>query len=383
MDRSEDNEFYFNENEISRYARHLSLPEVGVSGQRKLKQSSVFCVGLGGLGSPLLIYLAASGVGKIGIIDFDLVEESNLQRQIIHCSNSIGRPKTLSAKNRILEINPFCQVEVFNSSLNSRNALDILNEYDIICDCTDNFPSRYLINDACVILGKPNIYGSIQGFQGQATVFNLKPDSPNFRDLVPEPPPRNLLPTCSEGGVLGILPGIIGLIQATETIKIITNIGKSLDGRLLVFDALLMKFKELSLRHNQSSDKILTLIDYETFCADKKSIKHTKEDESINSISVGNLRDLVNNKSPDLILIDVREEEEFVISSIHKALSFPLSEIQRGDAIPKLQKLAKDKKVYLYCKTGKRSLSALKILNNYGIQGVNLDGGIDAWRRNL
>jgi len=383
MDRSEDNEFYFNENEISRYARHLSLPEVGIAGQRKLKKSSVFCVGIGGLGSPLLIYLAASGVGKIGIIDFDFVEESNLQRQIIHCSNSIGRPKTLSAKNRILEINPFCQVEVFNSSLNSRNALDILNEYDIICDCTDNFPSRYLINDACVILGKPNIYGSIQGFQGQATVFNLKPDSPNFRDLVPEPPPRNLLPTCSEGGVLGILPGIIGLIQATETIKIITNIGKSLDGRLLVFDALLMKFKELSLRHNQSSDKILTLIDYETFCADKKSIKHTKEDESINSISVGNLRDLVNNKSPDLILIDVREEEEFVISSIHKALSFPLSEIQRGDAIPKLQKLAKDKKVYLYCKTGKRSLSALKILNNYGIQGVNLDGGIDAWRRNL
>ena len=225
--------------EIARYARHISLPEIGFKGQEKLKQSSVACIGTGGLGSPLLIYLAAAGVGRIGIVDFDVVEHSNLQRQIIHSTSSIGLLKTDSAKQHILKINPSCQVDLFNQKITSGNALEILKTYDVICDCSDNFPTRYLINDACLILKKPNIYGSIARFEGQASVFNLKEDSPNYRDLIPIPPPRELIPSCSEAGVLGVLPGIIGTIQATEVIKIIANIGYPLDGRLLIFLSLI------------------------------------------------------------------------------------------------------------------------------------------------
>ena len=249
MEQSQ-NEANLSSEEIARYARHISLPEIGIKGQEKLKISSVACIGTGGLGSPLLIYLAAAGVGRIGIVDFDVVEYSNLQRQIIHTTNSIGLLKTDSAKQHILKINPSCRVDLFNQKLTSSNALEILKAYDVICDCSDNFPTRYLINDACLILNKPNIYGSIARFEGQVSVFNLKEDSPNYRDLIPTPPPQELIPSCSEAGVMGILPGIIGTIQAAEAIKIITNIGYPLNGRILIFNALTMQFKELRLKSN-------------------------------------------------------------------------------------------------------------------------------------
>ncbi|MCP4972962.1 MAG: molybdopterin-synthase adenylyltransferase MoeB, partial [Prochlorococcus sp.] len=251
--------------ELARFSRHLSLPEVGMAGQKRLKAAAVLCVGSGGLGSPLLLYLAAAGVGRIGIVDFDLVDVSNLQRQVIHGTSWVGQPKTSSARSRILEINPHCQVDVFETALTSDNALEIIRPYDLVCDGTDNFPSRYLVNDACVILGKPNVYGSIHRFEGQASVFNLNSDSPNYRDLVPEPPPPGLVPSCAEGGVMGVLPGLIGLIQATEAIKIITDIGSPLDGRLLLVDALSMSFKELRLQQSQERVEIDRLIDYQDF----------------------------------------------------------------------------------------------------------------------
>ena len=266
MEQSQ-NEANLNSEEIARYARHISLPEIGIKGQEKLKRSSVACIGTGRLGSPLLIYLAAAGIGRIGIVDFDVVEYSNLQRQIIHTTNSIGLLKTDSAKRHILKINPSCRVDLFNQKLTSSNALEILRTYDVICDCSDNFPTRYLINDACLILNKPNIYGSIARFEGQVSVFNLKKDSPNYRDLIPTPPPQELIPSCSEAGVMGILPGIIGTIQAAEAIKIITNIGSPLNGRILIFNALKMSFKELTLRSNPENKKINELIDYEIFCS--------------------------------------------------------------------------------------------------------------------
>ena len=255
MEQSQ-NEANLSSEEIARYARHISLPEIGIKGQEKLKTSSVACIGTGGLGSPLLIYLAAAGIGRIGIVDFDVVEYSNLQRQIIHTTDSIGLLKTDSAKQHIRKINPSCRVDLFNQKLTSSNALEILKAYDVICDCSDNFPTRYLINDACLILNKPNIYGSIARFEGQVSVFNLKEDSPNYRDLIPTPPPQELIPSCSEAGVMGILPGIIGTIQAAEAIKIITNIGYPLNGRILIFNALKMQFKELTLKSNPENKNI-------------------------------------------------------------------------------------------------------------------------------
>ena len=269
MEQSQ-NETNLSSEEIARYARHISLDEIGIKGQEKLKTSSVACIGTGGLGSPLLIYLAAAGIGRIGIVDFDVVEYSNLQRQIIHNTNSIGLLKTDSAKQHILKINPSCQVDLFNQKLTSGNALEILRTYDVICDCSDNFPTRYLINDACIILKKPNIYGSIARFEGQVSVFNLKEDSPNYRDLIPTPPPQELIPSCSEAGVMGILPGIIGTIQAAEAIKIITNIGFPLNGRILIFNALKMSFKELTLKSSPENRNISKLIDYTSFCAEVK-----------------------------------------------------------------------------------------------------------------
>ncbi|MEM9511926.1 MAG: molybdopterin-synthase adenylyltransferase MoeB, partial [Cyanobacteria bacterium P01_E01_bin.48] len=233
--------------ELERYSRHLILPEVGVEGQKRLKAGKVLCIGSGGLGSPLLLYLAAAGIGRLGLVDFDVVDHSNLQRQIIHGTSWVDKPKIQSAKNRILEINPYCQVDLYETRLEASNALEIFGDYDIVVDGTDNFPTRYLVNDACVITGKPNVYGSIFRFEGQATVFNYE-GGPNYRDLYPEPPPPGLVPSCAEGGVLGILPGLIGVIQATETVKILLGKGTTLNGRLLLYDALNMKFRELKLR---------------------------------------------------------------------------------------------------------------------------------------
>jgi len=368
-----------NSEEFSRYARHISLPEIGIKGQEKMKTSSVACIGTGGLGSPLLIYLAAAGIGRIGIIDFDMVEYSNLQRQIIHTTNSIGILKTHSAKEHILKINPSCQVDLFNHKLTSSNALEILKNYDLICDCSDNFPTRYLINDACLILNKPNIYGSIAKFEGQASVFNLKKNSPNYRDLIPNPPPKELIPTCSEAGVMGILPGIIGTIQATEAIKIITNIGYPLDGRLLIFNALKMSFKELTLKANSENKNITKLIDYERFCSEVK-VKY-ELDHDIKMISVKELKLLLMESSKDILLIDVRNPFEHNEYSISGSKLIPLSTIENGEAINEIKILAAQKHLYIFCKSGKRSLRAIKCLKKFGISSINIEGGIDAWNK--
>ncbi len=376
MERSQ-NETHLNSEEIARYARHISLPEIGIKGQEKLKQSSVACIGTGGLGSPLLIYLAAAGIGRIGIVDFDVVESSNLQRQIIHTTNSIGLLKTDSAKQHILEINPSCRVDLFNQKLTSSNALEILKAYDVICDCSDNFPTRYLINDACLILNRPYIYGSIARFEGQVSVFNLKEDSPNYRDLIPTPPPEELIPSCSEAGVMGILPGIIGTIQAAETIKIITNIGYPLNGRLLIFNALKMNFKELTLKSNPENKNIHNLIDYKSFCS-KVKVKNDIDCE-IKNISIKELKILLSQSSNAIQLIDVRNPNEQHQCSIAGARLIPLSTIESGEAIHEIKILSAKKNLYVFCKSGKRSLRALKYLNKFGIRGINIQGGIEAW----
>ena len=373
------NETNLSSEEIARYARHISLNEIGIKGQEKLKKSSVACVGTGGLGSPLLIYLAAAGIGRIGIVDFDVVESSNLQRQIIHTTNSIGLLKTDSAKEHILKINPTCRVELFNQKLTSSNALDILSNYDVICDCSDNFPTRYLINDACLILNKPNIYGSIARFEGQVSVFNLTKNSPNYRDLLPTPPPQELIPSCSEAGVMGILPGVIGTIQAAETIKILTNIGLPLNGRLLIFDALKMNFKELTLKSSSENRKIDKLIDYKSFCSQVK-VKN-EVDLDIKSISARELKLLRREESKNTLLIDVRDQIERNECSISGSMLIPLNSIESGESIKKIKSLAARKNLYVFCKSGKRSLRALKHLKKRGIKGINLEGGIEAWNK--
>ncbi len=378
MEQSQ-NEANLSSEEIARYARHISLPEIGIKGQEKLKQSSVACIGTGGLGSPLLIYLAAAGIGRIGIIDFDVVESSNLQRQVIHTTNSIGLLKTDSAKQHILKINPSCRVDLFNQKLTSSNALEILKTYDVICDCSDNFPTRYLINDACLILNKPNIYGSIARFEGQVSVFNLKKDSPNYRDLIPIPPPQELIPSCSEAGVMGILPGIIGTIQATEVIKIITDIGCPLNGRLLIFNALEMNFKELTLKSNPENRNINKLIDYKNFCSETK-VKD-EVDFDIKSISVKELKILLSQSSKEILLIDVRNQIEHKECSISGSRLIPISNIESGEAIKEIKILAAKKNLYVFCKSGKRSMRAIKHLKKFGIVGINIEGGIEAWNQ--
>ncbi len=356
--------------ELERYSRHMFLPEIGESGQKKLKSSSVLCIGCGGLGSPLLMYLAAAGIGNIGIIDSDVVESSNLQRQVIHSTDSIKKAKVESAKLRILEINPHTNVDMFNMMLTIDNALRVIKPFDIICDCTDNFESKFIINDASLILNKPNIFGAVSKFEGHSTVFNLNSNSPNLRDLIPEPPPENLLPSCSEAGVMGILPGLIGIIQATEAIKIITEIGEVLDGRILVFDALKMRFKELKLEKNPNQAPIKEL-----------SNSNKVKSSSINNISVKVLKDLLNTESSDLALIDVRTESEAKLGSIQKAILIPLKNIEEGKDIDKIKAISSNKKLYIHCRSGSRSIRAIEILKNHGIHAINVKGGIEAWKK--
>ncbi|WP_320676065.1 molybdopterin-synthase adenylyltransferase MoeB [Prochlorococcus sp. MIT 1300] len=365
--------------ELLRYARHLSLAEIGIEGQKKLKASSVLCVGSGGLGSPLLLYLASAGVGKIGIVDFDIVEESNLQRQIIHSTEWIGENKTASAKARLLEINPFCQINLYNEKISPTNALEIIKPYDIVCDCTDNFPSRYLLNDACVILEKPNVYGSVQQFEGQVSVFNLTKNSPNYRDLLPVPPPEELIPSCAQAGVIGVVPGLIGVIQASEVIKIITEIGSILNGRLLVFNALNMHFRELKLKKNPNSAKITNLIDYKKFCQSKDTSKDLEITNQIETISAGKLKIMMSENPDSIILIDVRMPHENQISSIKGAKLYPLSQIENGELVEEIKAMAKGRKLFIHCKSGHRSLKAIRELSRHGIKGINVIGGIDAW----
>jgi sulfur-carrier protein adenylyltransferase/sulfurtransferase len=370
--------------EYERYSRHLILPEVGLDGQKRLKAASVLCIGTGGLGSPLLLYLAAAGIGRIGIVDFDVVDTSNLQRQVIHGTSWVGKPKIESAKNRIHEINPHCQVDLYETRLSSENALSILEPYDVVVDGTDNFPTRYLVNDACVLLNKPNVYGSIFRFEGQATVFNYQ-DGPNYRDLYPEPPPPGMVPSCAEGGVLGILPGIIGVIQATETVKIILGQGQTLSGRLMLYDALNMKFRELKLRPNPVRPVIEKLIDYEQFCGiPQAKAEAEKQQAQLAEMTVVELNDLIKSGANDFVLVDVRNPNEYDIARIPGSVLVPLPEIESGPGVQKVKDLLNGStRLIVHCKMGGRSAKALGILAESGVTGTNIKGGIQAWSREV
>jgi molybdopterin/thiamine biosynthesis adenylyltransferase/rhodanese-related sulfurtransferase/molybdopterin converting factor small subunit len=364
--------------EILRYSRHLILPDVGLEGQKKLKAARVLLVGAGGLGSPAALYLAAAGVGTLGIVDFDVVDKTNLQRQILHGTSAIGTPKLESAAARIHDLNPNVRVEPFETRLTSENALDIIREFDIVADGTDNFPTRYLVNDACVLLGKPNVYGSIFRFEGQASVFYAK-QGPCYRCLYSEPPPPGLVPSCAEGGVLGVLPGIIGSIQAMETIKLILGAGEPLIGRLVLFDALKLQFRELKLAKDPDCPvcgrhpTLTTLIDYEAFCG--VGAEPPYEGAEITAQDLKQEWD----KRRDLLVIDVREPHEYEIAHIDGAVLIPLSELPT-----RLGELDGHREIVTHCHHGARSLKALEILKGAGFGKVrSLRGGIDAWAVNV
>ena len=366
--------------ERGRYARHLILPEVGLSGQERLKAASVLCVGAGGLGSPLLLYLAAAGVGRLGIVDGDAVELSNLQRQVIHRSDAVGRSKARSAAESLHALNPHCQIDVHDVMVDRSNVMDLIADYDVVCDGTDNFASRYLINDACVLSGKPLIYGSVQRFEGQVTVFNCDPDSPNFRDLLPVPPSPGAIPSCSEAGVMGVMPGLIGLLQATETIKLITGIGRCLNGRLLVVDALSMRFRELTLRRDPDRPAIKDLIDYTQFCG---AATTDMDSSAIETISVTELKALLDGDAGDLALVDVRNPAEAEVVVIPSAVLIPLATIESGEAIEQVRSLAEGRRLFVHCKLGMRSAKAAQLLAEHGITAINVAGGIDAWAQEV
>jgi sulfur-carrier protein adenylyltransferase/sulfurtransferase len=365
--------------ELARYSRHLILPEVGEEGQRKLKAARVLCVGTGGLGSPLALYLAAAGVGTLGLVDFDVVDASNLQRQIIHSTADIGRKKLDSAGEKLKALNPNLNVVKHDTLLSSANALEILKDYDVIADGTDNFPTRYLVNDACVLLGKPNAYGSIFRFEGQASVFAAK-DGPCYRCLYPEPPPPGLVPSCAEGGVLGILPGLVGVIQATETIKLILGRGSSLVGRLLLVDALSMRFRELKLRKNPECPvcgghpTVTKLIDYQQFCGIAPAVKEENAVKNgIPQITVTDLKRRIDT-GEDVFVLDVREPFEYQIANIGGKL------IPQGEVPQRLSEIDREREIIVHCKSGGRSQRIAEFLKQSGYEKVaNLSGGILAW----
>jgi sulfur-carrier protein adenylyltransferase/sulfurtransferase len=368
--------------EIKRYSRHLIMPEVGVDGQRRLKAGSVLCIGAGGLGSPAAMYLAAAGVGTIGIVDFDVVDYSNLQRQIIHGTPDVGRSKLESARDRLLAINPNIEVKTYETALSSKNALELFGPYDVILDGTDNFPTRYLVNDACVLLGKPNTYGSIFRFEGQASVFGA-PGGPCYRCLYPEPPPPGLVPSCAEGGVLGVLPGVIGVIQATEAIKLLAGIGESLVGRFLIYDALRMRFRELKLKKDPdcpvcgTHPTVTKLIDYEEFCGIRPAAEPAMAAALAGNgyeISAVELKARLE-RGDKLRIIDVREPNEYQINRIPGSVLMPLGEVPRRYA-----ELDPDEEFVMQCKVGGRSAKAADFLRSVGFKRVlNLKGGILDW----
>jgi molybdopterin/thiamine biosynthesis adenylyltransferase/rhodanese-related sulfurtransferase len=363
--------------EILRYSRHLIMPEVGMDGQLKLKQAKVLCIGTGGLGAPLGLYLAAAGVGRIGLVDFDVVDFTNLQRQVLFGTTDVGRPKIAAAADHLRNLNPEIQIDTFETHLSSDNALDILKDYDIVVDGTDNFPTRYLVNDACVILGKPNVYGSIFRFEGQITIFGA-PGGPCYRCLYPEPPPPGLVPSCAEGGVLGVLPGIVGTIQAAETLKLIIGKGQSLAGRLLLFDALAMKFRELKLRKNPECPvcgehpTITKLIDYEEFCGIRGE-EAAMPDLNVPEITPKQFKERLD-RGEEIYILDVREPHEYQICNLGGHL-IPLGELARRAA-----ELDSSKEIVAHCRSGKRSAEAVNFLRNAGFRKIwNLKGGILAW----
>jgi len=368
-----------NNDEIRRYSRHLILPEVGLAGQKKICSTSVLCIGAGGLGSPIAMYLAAAGIGKIGILDFDAVDFSNLQRQILHGTEDVGRPKTESAKAMLQSINPNVEVVIHNTRISSENALDIIRPYNIVVDGTDNFPTRYLTNDACVLLKKPNVYGSIFRFEGQASVFAPHLGGPCYRCLYPEPPPPGMVPSCAEGGVLGVLPGIIGTIQATEILKLALGKGNSLVGRLLLFDALDMRFRELKLRRDPQCPvcgdhpSITELIDYEMFCGivPEPANAATNPDE----VTVQEMKRALDDSNLGIGVLDVREPDEYQIAHIDGVQLLPLSVLPR-----RFTELDPNHQYYIHCKSGIRSMRALEFLREQGFKYLkNVKGGIDAW----
>ena len=365
--------------EIRRYSRHLLLPEVALGGQKKLKSASVLVVGTGGLGSPVALYLAAAGIGHIGLVDFDVVDYSNLQRQIIHGTDDVGRPKLHSARERILDINPHVEVILHETAMDSSNALDIVDKYDVVIDGTDNFPTRYLTNDACVLLGKPNVYGSIFRFDGQASVFYAK-EGPCYRCLFPEPPPPGMVPSCAEGGVLGVLPGVIGTIQATEAIKLILGEGNPLIGRLLLYDALGMSFDEVKLPKNPrcpvcgENPTVTELIDYVQFCGldPAEALEPTWE------ITAIELKEKLDNGN-GVVLLDVREPHEWEISLLEGALLIP-----QNDLPARLSELDSTDEIVVYCQKGIRSARAVNLLRDAGFRRLkHLRGGVNGWARTV
>ncbi len=362
--------------EILRYSRHLIMPEVGMEGQQKLKAAKVLCIGTGGLGSPLALYLAAAGIGTLGLVDFDVVDYTNLQRQIIHSTPDVGRKKLDSAAEKLQALNPFLNIRKFDMRLSSENALELFREFDIVADGTDNFPTRYLVNDACVLTGKPNVYGSIFRFEGQASVFATE-DGPCYRCLYPEPPPPGLVPSCAEGGVLGILPGLVGVMQATEVIKLILGVGEPLIGRLLLIDALAMKFRELKLRKNPEcpvcgpNPTVTKLIDYNEFCGirgEEMAVEVTTSD-----IQVEELKRRLD-AGDNIYVLDVREPHEYQICNIGGHL-IPLNDLPN-----RLNELDKNSEIVAHCKMGGRSAKAVDFLRQSGFKNVrNMTGGILAW----
>jgi len=365
-----------NNEEILRYSRHLIMPEVGMQGQLKLKAAKVLCIGAGGLGSPLALYLGAAGIGTLGIVDFDLVDYTNLQRQIIHSTGDVGRPKLDSAAEKLKAMNPFLNIRTFETRLSSENALELFKEFDVIADGTDNFPTRYLVNDACVLTGKPNVYGSIFRFEGQASVFATEP-GPCYRCLYPEPPPPGLVPSCAEGGVLGILPGLVGVIQATEVIKLILGTGDPLIGRLLLVDALGMKFRELKLRKNPdcpacgTHPTITQLIDYQEFCGIRG--EEAPAEATTSEIPVEELKRRLD-RGDDLLILDVREPHEYQICNLGGYL------IPLGELPSRVHELDTSREIVAHCRSGVRSAKAVNFLRQAGFKKVhNLSGGILAW----
>jgi adenylyltransferase/sulfurtransferase len=359
--------------EVRRYSRHLIIPDVGMVGQKRLKNAKVLCVGAGGLGSPALLYLAAAGVGTLGIVDDDVVDESNLQRQVIHGQSDIGKSKALSAKESVAEINPLITVNVHQLRLDSTNVLDVFRDYDLIVDGTDNFATRYLVNDACVLLGKPYVWGSIYRFEGQVSVF-WEEYGPNYRHLYPEPPPPGMVPSCAEGGVLGVLCASIGSVMVTEAIKLITGIGDPLVGRLMIYDALEMTYRQVKVRRDPDAPAITELIDYEAFCGAVS--EEASEAVKDSTITARDLKDMID-AGKEIALIDVREPNEFEIVSIPGATLIPKGEFLNGNA---LSKLPQDKQIVLYCKSGMRSAEALAVTKSAGFSdAVHVGGGVLAW----
>ncbi len=371
--------------ELRRYQRHLIMPEVGVQGQKKLKAASVLLIGAGGLGSPLALYLAAAGVGRIGIVDFDVVEESNLHRQLLHGIKDIGRSKVESARDRIRDINEFVTIDLHETRLSSENALDIISEYDLVADGTDNFPTRYLVNDACVLTGTPNVYASIFRFDGQVSVFGMQ-DGPCYRCLYPEPPPAGLVPSCAEGGVLGILPGLVGTLQATEVVKLILGIGDSLAGKLLLVDSLSMSFKKLTLRKDNNcpvcgdQPTVTSLVDYEEFCGIPASGAALQTDSSVPEMTVSELNVRRNLHDAPFVL-DVRKPFEAEIADLGADQLIPVEEL--SELLTEIHAL-RDTEIVVHCKTGVRSAKAVNILLENGFaRAVNLKGGIRAWSEEI